>query len=338
MSFAAITLVVVALALIPATTPEIAGEDPIAALESVELGGVEQWLLVRGRDRSKPVLLFLHGGPGNAFIGLARQFSSRLEDDFVVVHWDQRGAGKSCSPDIPDESLNLEQYLADTLELVRLLQDRFGVEKIYLLGHSWGSVLGVITAQRHPELLHAYIGLGQVVNMRRNEEISYDFVVEQARAEGNQDALDALAKIHPPYQSVGELAAQRRWLSHYRGDYYAGSMLPRLIGALLLAPEYTLRDKLGYLPCTLNSIEQAWGDLQAIDFLTDVDRLDVPTYLFTGSHDYNTPFELVEQWAAQLRAPHIEIVWFENSAHMACLEEPQRFQDELIDRVLAQTQ
>jgi len=338
MSFAAITLVVVALALIPATTPEVAGENPIAALESVELGGVEQWLLVRGRDRSKPVLLFLHGGPGSAFIGLARQFSSRLEDDFVVVHWDQRGAGKSCSASVPDESLKLEQYLADTLELVRLLQDRFGVEKIYLLGHSWGSVLGVITAQRHPELLHAYIGLGQVVNMRRNEEISYDFVVEQARAEGNQDALDALAKIHPPYQSAGELGAQRRWLGHYRGDYYAGGMLPRLAGALLLAPEYTLRDKLAYFPCMLNSIDHAWGDIQSVDFLADVEQLDVPIYFFTGSHDYNTPFELVEQWAAQLQAPHVEIVWFENSAHMACLEEPQRFQDELIDRVLAQTQ
>ena len=267
---------------------------------------------------------------------MAREFSSRLEEHFVVVHWDQRGAGKSCSSEVPDESLRLEQYLADTIELVNMLRARFDVEKIYLLGHSWGSVLGVLTVEANPELFHAYVGLGQVVNMRRNEEISYDFVVERASAEGNQEALDALAGIRPPYRSIRDLGTQRQWLGHYRGDYRAGDAMSRMVGLTIRAPEYTLGDKLSYMPCMLNVLEHAWKDIQPIDFLRDVDRLEVPVYLFTGRHDYNTAFELVEEWVRTLQAPHLEIVWFEESAHMACLEEPERFQDELIE-VLEET-
>jgi pimeloyl-ACP methyl ester carboxylesterase len=337
-AIAGLVLLVLVLALVPASTPEIEGENAIASLEPVQIGGVEQWLLVRGQDTTRPVLLYLHGGPGSAFMPMAREFSSRLEEHFVVVHWDQRGAGKSCSSDVPNESLRVEQYLADTLELVNLLRERFDVEKIYLLGHSWGSGLGVLTVQAHPELFHAYVGLGQIVNMRRNEEISYEFVVEQARAEGNQEALDALAKIHPPYPSIEELGIQRQWLGHYRGDFHAGGGIARLAGLTMSADEYTLADKLFYLPCMFNVVQHAWHEIQPLDFLRDVRRLEVPVYLFTGRHDYNTPFELVEEWAANLQAPHVEIVWFEESAHMACLEEPERFQSELIDRVLMGTQ
>jgi pimeloyl-ACP methyl ester carboxylesterase len=334
---AALALVVVVAALVPASTPAIEGPNAIAALEEIELGGVPQWLLVRGKDRSKPVLLYLHGGPGSAFIPFARQFSSRLEENFVVVHWDQRGAGKSCSDAVPDETLNLEQYLADTHELVLALRKRFGVEKIFLVGHSWGSVLGVLTVQRHPELFHAYVGLGQVVNMRRNEEISYRYVVDRARAEGNQEALDALEPIHPPYDSIRSLSVQREWLSYYKGDLHGGGLRARMIGDTLRAPEYTLVEKLASVPCFLNTLEHAWDDVQKTDFLRDVDRLEVPVYFFLGRHDYNTPTELVVEWASTLQAPRIELVWFESSAHMACIEEPGRFQDELVDTVLAGT-
>ncbi len=335
-AIAGLVVLVLVLAAIPASTPEIEGERAIAAIEPVEIGGVEQWLLVRGQDTAKPVLLYLHGGPGAAFMPMAREFSARLEEHFVVVHWDQRGAGKSCSSEVPDQSLRLEQYLADTLELVNALRARFGVEKIYLLGHSWGSVLGVLTVQAHPELFHAYVGLGQVVNMRRNEEISYDFVVERASAEGNQEALDALAGIRPPYSSTRDLATQRQWLGHYRGDYRQGNAMSQLARLTIRAPEYTFFEKLSYMPCMWKVLDHAWKDIEPVDFLRDVQRLELPVYLFTGRHDYNTPFELVEEWARTLQAPHLEVVWFEESAHMACLEEPERFQDELIE-VLAQT-
>ncbi len=307
----------------------------VESLEAVELGGVEQWLYLRGNDRDKPVLLYVHGGPGAPEMAYARDFGLRLEEHFVVVHWDQRGAGKSCTSDVPDDSLRLEQYLADTVELVELLRRRFGVERVFLLGHSWGSVLGVLTAQRHPELLHAYIGMGQVVNMRRGEEISYRFVLDRAKAENNDEALRELAAVHPPYPDTADLLVQRSWLSHYRGDFYAGGAFSKLVQGALLAPEYSFLDLLSFYPCVLNSIDQAWGDLQELDFIRSVPRLEVPVYFLTGRHDYNTPFELVESYYEILDAPHKEIIWFEHSAHSPNLEEPERFQEVLIHNILA---
>jgi pimeloyl-ACP methyl ester carboxylesterase len=297
---------------------------------------VEQWLLIRGADRRKPVLLYLHGGPGSAMISLARRFSTRLEEHFVVVHWDQRGAGKSCSRRVPPASLNLEQILSDTHELALWLRQRFGQNRIYLLGHSWGSILGVLTVKRHPELFHAYVGLGQVVDLLRNEEVSLRFVLERALEEGNEEALSELAAIRPPYPDRDSLVTQRRWLSHYHGDQLEGNPHAELAKGLLRAPEYTLREKLGFVWCMFDSLDRIWHEIERIDLVELAPRLDVPVYFFTGRHDYNTPFELVEAYFEVLEAPRKEIVWFERSAHMACIEEPERFQDELI-RVVAET-
>ena len=306
----------------------------IGSLEQVELGGVEQTIYLRGHDRSKPVMLILHGGPGVPLMPLARESGLRLEEHFVVVHWDQRGAGNSCTSDVPDESLRLEQYLADTVELANLLRDRFGVEKIFVVGASWGSILGVLAVQRQPELFHAYVGIGQVVDMSRGEEISYEFVLAQAQAEANEAALEELATIHPPYPTTRELLMQRAWLSHYRGDVHLGGGTSIFVSGVLFSPEYPIDKKLSFFSCAINSIDRAWGDVQDIDFIHDVPRLEVPVYFFTGRYDYNTPFELVEEFSRALIAPHNEIIWFEESAHMPNFEEPDRYQDLLIDRVL----
>jgi len=320
-----------------ATSTRIDTPNGIESLESVEIGGVEQTIYLRGHDRNNPVMLFVHGGPGVPETGVARTFGLRLEEHFVVVHWDQRGAGNSCSPDVPDESLRLEQYLSDTAELVNLLRSRFGVEKIYLVGHSWGSILGVLIAERHPELFHAYVGMGQVVNMKRGEDISYRFVLDRAQAEGNEKALEELASIHPPYANTQELLAQRAWLSHYHGDVYGGGGTSELVRGILFSPEYSIGKKLSFYGCAINSVDQAWSDVQKIDFIRDVPRLDLPVYFFAGRHDYNTPFELVEEFSRTLEAPHNEIVWFENSAHNPNLEEPDRYQEILIQKVLPET-
>ncbi len=316
------------------SSTRIETEGGIESQEFIELGGVQQSIYLRGQDQSKPVLLFLHGGPGGPFTPMARQFGLRLEKHFVVVHWDQRGAGNSCSAEVPDDSLRLEQYLADTLQLVNELRDRFDTEKIVLVGHSWGSVLGVITVQRHPELFHAYVGMGQVVDMARNEEVSYQFVVDQAKQEGNEKAIRELATIHPPYDNKEDLMLQRSWLSHYHGDLLSGNTIEMFLRAVLFSPEYSFQKKLSFFPCMLNSLDQAWSDLDEIDFIKTASHLDLPVFFFSGRHDYNTPFELVVEYFETLEAPHKEFVWFENSAHSPNLEEPDRYQEILIDRVL----
>jgi pimeloyl-ACP methyl ester carboxylesterase len=314
------------------STGEI-GDGGIDSLEYVELGGVEQAIYVRGHDPSKPVMLFLHGGPGSPTTPFARRTGTELEKSFVVVHWDQRGAGNSCTSAVPNESLNLEQYLADTLELIQYLRTRFDEERIVLVGHSWGSILGVMTAQRHPQLLDAYVGMGQVVNLKRNEEVSYAYVVSRAKTEKNEEALEELGKIAPPYALREDLLAQRKWLSYYQGDVHSGNGMQIFAQAVIASPEYDLSAKLSFLSCVWNSIDQAWDEVESVDFLSTALSLEVPVFFFAGRHDYNTPFELVEEYFEALSAPHKEMVWFENSAHSPNVEEPDRYQELMFEKL-----
>jgi pimeloyl-ACP methyl ester carboxylesterase len=324
-------------ALIPASTPPIEGSDAIAALERVVLGGVEQTLLVRGRDRSKPVLLYLHGGPGSAHLPLARYYSAELEEQLVVVHWDQRGAGASCEG-TDWNSLTLDRIVADTLELSEQLAQRFGGSgRIVLLGHSWGSVVGALAVQQRPDLYHAYIGLGQLVHGSRNEELSYEWVLAEAERRGDEEALADLRTISLPYENNEQLGLQRRWLAAYNGSIYATDRLWPALWPLLFAREYTLGARLSYFECFNASLEALWPVVGAVDFPTQIPRLDVPVYFFTGNRDWNTPYPLVEEWAAVLQAPHVEIVWFEDAGHMVPLESPAAFQRAILEKVLPRT-
>jgi len=334
--FALVALLLGALALLslrPASTPPIAGPDAIAALERVSLGGAPQTILVRGRDRSAPVLLYLHGGPGAAHLPLARYYSSELESHFVVVHWDQRGAGASCAgTDLAE--LSLERIVDDAIELSEMLASRFGGGgRIVLLGHSWGSMVGVLAAQRRPDLYHAYVGVGQLVNGRRNEELSYDWVVAEAERRGDAEALAELREISPPYLDNESLTLQRRWLNEYDGSLYATERALPALWPVLIGPEYTLATRSTYLDCFLASLDAMWSAVDRVDFPTQVPRLSVPVFFFTGRNDWNTPFPLVEEWASVLEAPRVEIVWFEDTGHMIPIESPVAFQRALLDEV-----
>jgi pimeloyl-ACP methyl ester carboxylesterase len=321
-------------ALLPARTAPIPGADAIAALERVSLGGHEQTILIRGHDRAKPVLLYVHGGPGFAHLPLAPLYGDDLEEHFVVVHWDQRGAGASC-PGTDFAALSREQIVADTLELSAQLGRRFGGddERIILLGHSWGSIVGALAVQQRPEQFHAYVGLGQLVNGRRNEELSLQFVRDEARRRGDEEALAALMAIEPPYATQEALGTQRQWLATYRGSIYAEDRARKALPALLFGREYTLGTRLRFMGCFQQTIDTLWDGVDGFDALTQVPRLEVPVYFFTGRRDWNTPYPLVEEWAAQLEAPHVEIVWFDDAGHVPPLEAPEAFQRELIEKL-----
>lgn len=320
-------------ALVPAATAPIEGERAIAALERIALGGVEQTILVRGRDREKPVLLFVHGGPGFAQLPIAPGYSDQLERHFVVVHWDQRGAGASCAG-TDFATVTRERIVADAIELSEQLRSRFGNGgRVVLLGHSWGSVVGALAAQQRPDLFAAYIGLGQVVNGRRNEEISYQFVLDEARRRGDNEALAELEAIHPPYASIEQLGVQRGWLNAYRGSLYNTGRARTVLPAALFGREYTLATRLRFFSCFQRTLERLWSGLDGFDAITQIPRLDVPVFFFTGRHDWNTPFLLIEEWAAQLQAPHVEIVWFDEAGHIPPIEAPEEFQRALIEKL-----
>jgi pimeloyl-ACP methyl ester carboxylesterase len=312
------------------------------ALATIPLGGVNQSLLVQGKHESDPVLLFLHGGPGVPIIPFVRDFdaNAKLQEHFVVVYWDQRGAGKSYDADIPAASMNIAQFLADTYELVEILRARFQTPKIYLVGHSWGSILGVLTVARHPELFHAYVGIGQAVDLQENEKISYQFALEVARKTNNQRALRQLIAIGPPpYQSYKEMLAERRWVNRFGGGRRAARRNPisplGIAGNTRPFSALPVVDALDWLPGPYFSLEHLWDELQSVNLFQQAPTLEVPVYFLAGEYDYYAPSLIVQRYCQALNAPKGKtFIWFEHSAHAPPLEEPDKFYDVLVNQVL----
>ncbi len=318
----------------------ITSPDGIESLEKIKLGGIDQWIFIRGWDRANPVLLHLHGGPGSADISIARFFDTELVKHFVVVHWDQRGAGKSFSPDIPPESMKREQFVADIRDLAEMLRKRFNVEKIYLVGHSWGSEIGALAVSRYPELFQAYVGVAQVVEDSEQERISYQFVLDRARETGNQEAMQELQQIGPPpYDDVSEFMVQRRWLERFGGvSRSEKTEFGALIKMALSSPDYSLRDAVKFFRGQEFSSAHLWRESLNTNLFQQAPRIDVPVYIFSGRYDYNSPFEEAQRYYQALDAPQGKhFIWFENAAHMLPYEVPDEYADALINRVLKET-
>ena len=326
-----------------ANDTKITSQGGIDLLGNVILGGEEQWVLIRGKKQTNPVLLYLHGGPGSFVIPTARDFGRYLEDDFVVVYWDQRGSGKSYRSGIPENSMNLDQFIRDTRELVEVLKRRFNVPKVYLVGNSWGAALGALTVEAYPELFYAYLGTGQLVNTARSDSISYAFTLSEANSTGNNEALRELTKMGPPPWGFEEMAKQRKWLRRFGGTIYkeretSGTFLSDFMGKMLLSPEYSLMEILENSMDPDYAVRNLWDDIAGINLFEQVPRIEVPVYFIAGRHDYTTPSELVAQYYDQLEAPAGKsLIWFENAAHMPEFEDPARFYEVMLDSVLAQT-
>jgi len=332
----------------PAWTPKIRdanGHVPpnsIASLEKVKIGGINQWILIRGSNKNNPVLLFLHGGPGDAQMSYAPGFESKLEKHFVVVNWDQRGSGKTYSKDTPIASYNINQYISDTHDLVKILRKRFNQDKIYLVGHSWGTTLGLLTVQRYPELFKAYIGVSQVVYDEKGDDISYKHLLDTAIITKNTKAIKELREIGPPpYDSYGtKTQIKSKWLDKFRGSIYTkSSPTSFFLKSVLFSTEYTPKEKyVAFITdATSVSIKKMWKELSQINFLKQVPEIKVPVYFCIGRHDYNCPTVLAVEYFKKLRAPKKDFIWFENSAHFPLFEEPDKFQDVLISKVLPET-
>jgi len=312
----------------PFTSP-IGTPNGIAELKPVDLNGYPQWLLIRGQDVSRPLLLFLHGGPGESNIWTVHYAMKELEKHFVCVNWDQRGTGKSFRPGPPRESMTIDQFVKDTIALIELLRARFGQQKVLLLGHSWGSVLAMKVAAARPDLLYAVIGMGQVVDMQRGEGLSYRYVLEGAYAEHNRKAIRALSQLDgsDTYRKDSKFV-QRRWLVHYGGMMHVFDT-GAVVSILLHAPECSIADCIrGLMRRDLKfSCRLMGGEIMGVNLLREIPELAIPVFFFTGRYDYTTPFVLVEQFYASLRAPSKKLIWFEHSAHMPHVEEPDNFNE-----------
>lgn len=307
--------------------------------EHPALGGLSQTVHIWGSAAHKPVLLFLHGGPGIPNRHTVRRCHLDLCDDFTVVAWDQRGCGGSYAG-CPRESLTLDRMVDDAAELVEWLCQQLQVDRVFLLGGSWGTELGTFLVARNPEHLGGYVGYGQVVNGVANEDLSYAYCVEKATAAGDQESLDTLRRVGPPVRGqytpvLQGLLDQRKILSHYGGHsvkkehYVLDTALP-----ILTSPEYTLSDKLGVVKGYRFSLENLWPTIVDYDFVASPHDFAVPYFIFQGRHDNNTPSALVQDYYDSITAPDKDLVWFENSAHGPLGEEPERFKALLREKLL----
>ena len=290
-------------------------------LDQIGLGGVKQWLLIRG-DEQRPILLVLHGGPGSADIATASLYQRDLEKHFLVVNWDQRGAGKSYGGGV----LSTEQLVTDATELIEMLLARFEQQKLYLLGHSWGSALGLLITHRFPELVYGYIGVGQLVDTPANERLSFEHVRKRAQQTGNRLALAQLRRNAPPYGSnVRALLTQRAWLYLSRGFFRSRVAALRYALAFLTSSTYSLPDKLGYSRHLRTSLRQLWPEVERVNLFRDVPGVAVPVLFCLGKYDMTTPSALAARYFELLVAPSKQLVWFDASAHCPNLEEPRKF-------------
>lgn len=333
----------------PASTPPILGPDghvlpgSVATLQKVRLGGTDQWVLIRGRRVHNPVLLVLHGGPGMPELGVWRSLAGlkSLENNFIVVNWDQRGAGKSYQAIDPTSHMTVDQFVSDATQLTNYLRKRFHQQRIYVVGSSWGTTLGTLLVQRHPELFAAYIGTGQMVSQTATDQIMWRDTIAWAQRTGRSDLAKQLRSNGPPPYTTN-VVKKMAPLTIYADDVhpYPKSAAFKSLGitAEYFPQEYTTIDGLNTIKGFADTAAVFYSDLRNINFLDTAPRLAVPTYVLEGRYENPARAVFARQWFDQLKAPLKHYVAFPHSGHGVFGGDPDAFARYMVDTVLVQTQ
>jgi pimeloyl-ACP methyl ester carboxylesterase len=330
------TVAMVALAVAvawPAATPPILGADgnplpgSIAELTRVELGGVEQAVLLRGQSVDNPVLLQLHGGPGGANLGSVRAMLGDLEEDFVVVGWDQAGAGKSYGALEPTSALTVDRMVDDTIELTNYLRERFDEERIYILGESWGSTLGVLAASRHPQLYHAFVGSGQMVDQLETDLRLYQQALEHIERTGDTAMEASITAVgEPPWDRITGNALDLAGHVERLGTPYTPPAAYAERGAPLgpvsvRASEYSLIEKVNVVRGLFDTFAVLYPRVQGeIDLRVMAPQLDVPVYLIEGRYEHPARYDLAVEWFQLLDAPRRQLFTLDRAGHAVAFE------------------
>ncbi|WP_242108388.1 alpha/beta fold hydrolase [Luteimonas aquatica] len=324
-----------------AASRRIVTEDGIDDRRMVEIGGIAQAITVRGRHRDAPMLLFLHGGPGFAMSPVAYRYTDAWEEYFTVVHWDQRGAGRTYAANdaaAVTPTLSVPRMIADAEEVVAWLRRTYGRERIAVLGHSWGSVLGAELVLRRPQWISVYAGVGQVVDMQASEALGYRQLLEMARRREDAGAVRELEALAPypgddPARAVEKLVAERRHLESWANGFLWRGRGNDYTATVALSPDYTPADAKALDAGLDTSLAALWPQLLRYS-LRGRTELKVPLVLLQGRHDMVTSSALAAQWFGDVRAPSKTLVWFEDSAHMPPMEEPGKLLVHLVRDVL----
>ena len=309
----------------------------------VDINGHSMGMFITGKNVNNPVVLYLHGGMPSYF--LTKKYPTGLEDYFTVVWWDQRGCGLSFSSndyksDDSDKAIYTDLMISDTEEVAKYLINRFGKEKIYLMGHSGGSFLGILTAAKSPELFHAYIGVAQMSRQYESERLAYEFMVEKYEELGNSQMANNLRKS-PITETSGipyEYLKLRDKAMHTLGIGTTHDMRSVITGVFftsLTNRDYTIREKINMWRGKAKSgVSSMWSDMMKRDLSKEVTKFEIPIYLFHGIHDYTVSYKLAKEYFDLIDAPKKAFYTFENSAHSPIFEEPGKVREIIFNEVL----
>lgn len=323
----------------------IADLDSIVTPEGIQenflldIGGVNQWVFTRGKNKNNPAILMVHGGPASPLTPLAWTFQRPIEEYFTVVNYDQRGSGKTYHDNDTiklNKSIHIDQYVEDCIEIAELIRKRYNKEKVFLLGHSWGSIVGMKAALRRPDLFYAYIGVGQVIKTLENEKLSFEHGLSKAKENNNQKAIKELMSI-APYPGTAPLTRDRiitarKWAQYYGGLAAYRNEFSFFFKSPLLSPEYNINDVKAIHQGNIFTLEKLLHEFLSVD-LTQVTTFPIPVFQFMGKHDYSTPTQPTVEWINKVNAPYKKAVWFHDSSHLLPMEEPGKFLLELVSSV-----
>jgi pimeloyl-ACP methyl ester carboxylesterase len=299
----------------------------------VKIGAIEQWITIRGEDRHDPVLLFLHGGPGDVTSTWSFAFFAPWQRHFTVVQWDQRGAGRTLGRNGPSirSTITVDRIVRDGIEVAEYLRDHLGKKKIILVGHSFGSVVGIGMARARPDLFHAFVGTGQVADETRNYASTFDALLNKARQTNNAEALSELKRVGPPPYKTGEgYQVQRKWANRFEG---ADQFLSGTIGFALVAPGYSVSDINDWFDGQILSANQLVPTMHSRGPKEFGTQFGLPIFFIQGAEDFTTSTALAREYFGMIRAPHKEFVPIKGGGHFAVFMRHAEFLDELVKRV-----
>jgi pimeloyl-ACP methyl ester carboxylesterase len=306
--------------------------NSIAEVTYIRIGGIDQWVMVRGEDLANPPLILLYGGPGLSETQLFRHFNASLEKAFTVVYWDQRGSGKSFDSRLPRSSMTVEQFLADLDELVEAVRRRTCKTTVAIFGHSWGSVLGVLYAARFPEKVAGYAGSGQIGDWPAAESASYAYALAEAERLGNRKALKDLRVIGPPPYDARSLWTERTWLQRFEGRLRPKALWD-LVRIWAAGPESSILDLPNLMRGFRFSLDAMWDEVSRLNLAQAVPALKMPVFFLLGRQDHWVPPETSEAYFEALDAPSKAIIWFEKSGHEPFMDEPDDFNAAMLEVV-----
>lgn len=307
-------------------------------LAKFNIGNCDQYALIRGDDIKNPLMLILHGGPGMSDMNFADKYDKTLQKNFLVVHWDRRGTGKSYCSKIRNSDITFDLLLQDIKEFIVFLLKIFEKKKVFLVGHSAGTMLGLNFASLYPELLYTYVGIGQFVNFISNEKLKYSYIIEKAKKYHNEKVLGELEQIKFPdddfFKDFENYKLIWKWLEHYEGVYYKEKSMKKLRRETSNSSVYSLMDYFKLIAGSKYTISKLWNEITSFSTKELNKSFSIPIYFIYGKSDKATSPEEGKKLFEEILAPKKDFFIIERAGHFPQYENHSAYENIIIDKIL----